>query len=196
MRKLMLAAVAAMVLAVAATPAQAGIDEGEWEVALSGEYFLSEAHDNLGFQITIGYFVTAEIEIGGWFAYHRQELDFDLTDGGGDFEIEKTWWDVAVFISWNFNTDGDWTPYIGVFIGSESAELDLDGDDVDRGGFMWGGFVGVRFWIHDNCAIFFEYRLLIRSEDEWDIDDSSSDVDDDGVAHRFAVGFSLLFGGA
>ncbi len=196
MRKFLLVTAAAMILAIAANPAQAGIDEGEWEVAVSGEMFISEGHDNLGFQIQVGYFVTAEIEVGVWFGYHNQDLDIE--QGSSSYaDFTKTWWDVAGFVSWNFVTDGDWTPYVGLFIGSESGELDFPGSssDADRGGFMWGGFIGVRFWVSDGCAFFIEYRLMLRTED-WDIDGSSVDGDDAGAAHRIALGFSVLMGGA
>jgi opacity protein-like surface antigen len=182
-----------------ATVSQAGIDEGDWEVGLGGNFFFSEFHDNYGLEFTLGYFVTAEIQVGGWIAYHNQDLDGEVSRDGddlGDIKFSKTWWDIAFFAAYYFQVEGEWAPYIGGFIGYEDGELDSDGSDLDfdRSGLEIGGILGVKYFVSEKTTIFIEYRLTWRDADEWEWkDDSDYVIEDDALTHTFLFGISVLF---
>jgi len=201
MRKLTIVGAALLVMTLA-TSSFAGIDEGDWEVALGGNLFFSDFHDNYGVNLTLGYFVTAEIEIGGWVSWNNQSLDGNVNYKGhheGDLKIEKTWWDIAFFGYYYFHVEGEWAPYIGAFLGYESGTLDSGGDvddllDFDRDGFMFGGALGVKYFVSEKTTIFFEYRLTWRNADEWEWDhDSDVTISDDSLTHTLMFGLSVLF---
>lgn len=197
MRKLTVIGAALLVMTLA-TSSFAGIDEGDWEVALGGNFFFSEFHDNYGINVTLGYFVTAEIEIGGWIAWHNQDLNGDIEDRGrkvDEAEFQKTWWEIAFFGYYYFQVEGEWAPYIGGFIGYESGDLDGGGDyKFDRNGFMLGGVLGVKYFVSEKTTIFFEYRLGWRNADEWEWDDDSDvTIPDDSLTHTLLFGISVLF---
>jgi opacity protein-like surface antigen len=196
MKKLNIAGTALLVMALAA-PSFAGIDEGDWELGIGGGLALSEAHDNWALDVSLGYFVAPEIAVGGWFGYHSQSLDVTVEGGDGfDWDLEKTWWEIAFFVKYYFATDGEWLPYIGAFAGYETAEIeeDYDGDDwdADRDGYLLGAILGVQYFVSDKTSIFFEYRLTWRDEDEWDADEGAT-FDDDAVAHLFQFGVRVSF---
>ena len=198
MRKLTVVGAALLVMTLA-TSSFAGIDEGDWEVGLGGNFFFSEFHDNYGIDITLGYFVTAQIEIGGWIGWHSQDLDATLKYDGDDvddedFDFTKSWWDIAFFGAYYFEVEGDWAPYIGAFLGYEDGHLDIEDAEFDRDGFMAGAILGVKYFVSEKTTIFFEYRLIWRSADEWEWDDDSDlTIDDNALAHLFHFGFSVFF---
>lgn len=200
MRKLTLAAAALLVVALAA-PSFAGIDEGDWEVSLRGNAFISDFHTNWGGDITLGYFVTPEIEVGAWFGYHRQKLDGDVNENGHDvfrLDFKKTTYDFAAFGAYYFPTDAEWMPYIGGFVGYEYGKLDGGGDldflTFKRDGLELGAFVGIKYFVAEKATIFIEYRFTWRNEDKWKwSDDHSVTIDDNEVAHLIQIGLSILF---
>jgi len=197
MRKLTVIGAALLVMSLATT-SYAGIDEGDWEVGLGGNFFFSEFHDNYGLSLTLGYFVTAEIEVGGWIAWNNQDLDGTVSEDGDDYEdleFNKTWWDLAFFVKYYFQVEGEWAPYIGAFIGYESGDLDGGGDfEFDRSGYTVGGVLGVSYFVSEKTVIFFEYQLIWRSADEWEWDeDSDVVIEDDGLAHTFWFGIRMFF---
>jgi opacity protein-like surface antigen len=197
MRKLTVIGAALLVMTLA-TSSFAGIDEGDWEVALGGNFFFSEFHDNYGINVTLGYFVTAEIEIGGWVAWHSQDLNGDVEERGrkvDEVDFQKTWWDIAFFGAYYFQVEGEWAPYIGGFLGYESGEIDGGGDyKFDRDGFMFGGMLGVKYFVSEKTTIFIEYRLTWRDADEWEWSkDGDVTIDDNALTHTLLFGISVLF---
>jgi opacity protein-like surface antigen len=198
MRKLTVIGAALLVMTLA-TSSYAGIDEGDWEVGLGGNFYFSEFQDNYGIGVTLGYFVTAEIEVGGWISWNHQGLDGDVEVDGdkeGNLELEQTWWDIAFFGAYYFQVEGEWAPYIGGFLGYESGTLDGDDDllDFERDGFMAGAILGVKYFVSEKTTIFFEYRLTWRSTDEWEWDeDSDVTISDDALTHTLRFGISVLF---
>jgi opacity protein-like surface antigen len=198
MRKLTVIGAALLVMTLA-TSSFAGIDEGDWEVGLGGNFFFSEFHDNYGLNVTLGYFVTAEIEIGGWVAYHNQDLsgteEFRGRDTNFDVDFQKTWWEIAIFGYYYFQVEGEWAPYIGGFLGYESGSLDGGGSgEYERDGFMLGGVLGVKYFVSEKTTIFIEYRLGWRNTDEWEWSkDSDYTINDDALTHTLLFGISVLF---
>ena len=193
MRKMTVAAAALLVVALA-TPSVAGIDEGDWQVKLGGNWMIADFESDFGVLLSLGYFVTPEIEVGGTFGYAQHEYDGKVKFSGGgstSFDITSTTFDLTAFATYYFETDAEWMPYVGGFLGWDSSELDLDGDDLERDGFKLGAYVGIAYFVSEKATIFFEYRLTYRDEDEWDGDDVY--VEDNEFAHLFMVGLSVLF---
>jgi opacity protein-like surface antigen len=201
MKKLTVVAAALLVVALTA-PSFAGIDQGEWELGLGGGIGISDAQDSLGLDVSLGYFVTNEIAVGGWFGYHCQTIDISEEYGGDkfDWDFEKSWWEIAFFVKYYFVTDAEWLPYIGAFVGYEAAEMEEDfggGDswDADRDGFMLGAILGVQYYVSDKTSVYFEYRLTWRDDDEWDASSGGDHgtISDDAIAHLFEVGIRIAF---
>jgi opacity protein-like surface antigen len=193
MKKMTVVAAALLVVALA-TPSVAGIDEGDWEVQLGGNWLIGDFQSAFGVEMALGYFVTPEIQVGGWFGYTHEEWDGKVKfDGGGSssFEITSKAFDLCAFAAYYFEMDGEWLPYVGGFVGWDRAELDLDGDDIDRDGFKIGAFVGIKYFVSEKATVFFEYRLTWRSEDEWEGDGVT--VEENEFGHLFMVGLSVLF---
>lgn len=163
------AVLAALLLVAIAAPANAGIDEGDWEVRLSAAAQFEDFANTYSVATQLGYFVTPEIAVGAEIGF--TSLD---PDGGGSL----TTWELNAFGSYNFETDGDWVPYVGGFVGL------LDLDVVDS--FQLGAFVGAKLFVHEKANVFFEYRLNYRTDDEF------SDADAE-IGHGLRVGFAILF---
>jgi len=197
MRKLTVVFAALLVVALAA-PSSAGIDEGDWEVQLGGQFFISDFISNYGISLSLGYFVTPEIEVGGYIMYAQDDWDGEVefkNERIGDLEFTIRDWNMGAFAAYYFETDGEWRPYVGGFLGYESGVLDFGGgDEFKRNDFAVGGFVGVKFFISEKATIFIEYRLQWRFEDEWELDDDSAvTVEDDAISHLFMIGLSVFF---
>jgi hypothetical protein len=194
MNRLTTTAAALLVLALAAT-GTAGIDEGDYEFRLGGHWMSGDFESSFGGEITLGYFVSPEIEVGMWLGYAEHSYDGKVhVDGEGpdeDIDSKGTTVSFAVFGAYHFETDGEWMPYVGGFAGYERSELDTGDYDLERDGYTLGAFVGIKWFVSDRATVFFEYRLTWNDNDEWD--DSGAYARADEFTHLFLVGVSVLF---
>jgi hypothetical protein len=196
MKKLTAVFAALLVVALAA-PTYAGIDEGDWELQVAVDWFIGDLQNSFGGEIALGYFVTPEIEIGGWLGYNYRDVDGTVEFKGsneGDIEWTESFFEIAFFGAYYFETDGEWMPYVGGFLGYEDGEIEIDSEEIVRDGFMMGAILGIKYFVSEKTTIFIEYRLVWRFEDEWELDDDSDyTIDDDEIAHLILVGISVLF---
>ena len=163
------AVLAALLVVAIAAPANAGIDEGDWEVRLSAAAQFEDFSSAYSITTQLGYFVTPDIAVGA-------EIGFATIDP--DVGGSLTTWELNAFASYNFETDGEWVPYVGGFLGL------LDLDVVDS--FHFGAFIGAKFFVHEKANVFFEYRFDYRT------DDAFSDADAE-LGHGLRIGFAILF---
>ena len=197
MKKLTVVAAALLVLALAA-PSYAGIDEGDWEVGLGGGWASTQSTTTYGLGLSLGYFLTPNMQIGGWLGYGYNEYDLEVRDEGDYLKMKNrsVYWDIAAFFTYYFEMDGEWMPYIGGFVGYETNEIKYDTEGyritADRNGFKLGGYLGVKFFVAEKATIFIEYRLTWRNEDEWDIEDGYK-FEDDALSHLIHFGVTVLF---
>ena len=168
MKKLTAVFAALLVVALAA-PSNAGIDEGDWEVRLSAAAQFEEYVSSYEVALQLGYFVTPQVAVGA-------EIGVGSIDPDGGASL--TTWELNAFASYNFETDGDWVPYVGAFLGL------IDLDVVDS--FHFGGFIGAKLFVHEKANVFFEYRLDYRSDDAFEAADSE-------IGHGLRIGFAILF---
>ena len=192
MNRLTIAAAALLVLALAA-PGTAGIDEGDYEVRLAGNWMSGDFESAFGGEISLGYFVSPEIEMGMWLGYREHSFDGTVhVSGGGteDVDMKSTGVSFAAFATYHFETSGEWMPYVGGFVGYERSELDAGSRTLERDGYTLGGFVGIKWFVSDRTTIFFEYRLTWNDNDEWE--DSGTYARTSEFTHLFLVGISVL----
>lgn len=189
--------VASLVLLALATAGQAGIDEGDWEVRVAVDWFLGDLENSFGTDLALGYFVTPEIEVGGWIGYHHRDVDGTVqfkNSKDGSLDWTESLFQVAAFGAYYFEGDGEWMPYVGGFLGYEDGRIDIDKETIVRDGFFLGAMIGIKYFVAEKAMIFIEYRLLYRFEDRWEFDDDSDfTIDDDEIAHMILVGISVLF---
>jgi outer membrane protein W len=192
---------ALLVVVVVAAPARAAIDEGDWEVSLGGQWMISEFDTNYGLNLRLGYFVTPNVQVGGWLGFRNQRYKGKARDSSGaivaEWNHEASTFDIAAFAAYYFEVAEDWYPYLGGFVGYDSTEIKEnigERERLKRDGFNIGGFAGVKFFLSQRASVFVEYRITWRDQDNWEYRDGTrGTVSDDSISHLFLVGVSFLF---
>lgn len=170
------AALAAIVgLGIAASPAQAEFEQGEWELRLSG--FAENDVNFNGIQGNIngalGYFFSDQFEGGV-----RQ--NFAYTDIGvpGHFLSGQT----SLFINYHFgDVGGQLQPFVGASVGFQY------GDGIEDL-FLGGPEVGIKYFFDENWFLFAEVAYLFYFED---VEDSDESFDDGEFNYGLGLGVTI-----
>ena len=143
----------------AAFSLQGAVQEGLWEVNVSGSYSSMDVQtvdlDMALFSGSAGYFVTNNIQVGGMLTYMNAEvLGEDLT---------------AVMLGtaadYHFNTQSTFVPFVGAAFYYVDVDVDGLGSDND---WAWEARAGVKQFVAENVAI--TYKLAYMDFDELEMD--------------------------
>lgn len=147
---------------VAASPAMAIDQAGNWEVQLIGAGSSDNDFDSGGFTATaqVGHFFTDQLQLAV-----RQSIGYVDTGADSDFSAATR---LGGYYHFNYDTDQRWVPFIGVDIGY------IYGDGVTDS-FVAGPSGGLRYFVNDTTFISatISYEFLFDDADE--ADDQFSD---------------------
>jgi len=131
--------------------------------ASGGLDFDSAAGTEFDIELGYGYFVKDYVELGGIAGY----LDNDFVSNGY----------VGGFGEYNFETETQLIPYVGVESRLIYASIDVAGVEEDTTALAVGLYAGLKFFIYDNLAL--SVRLLgeVASDDVYAEDNSVNDTD-------------------
>lgn len=129
-----------------------GTEKGQLEVNFSGNYG-STTYDESDYNWTetkmtglLGYFLTDNIELGlSLWVF----IASDTSSSGETSDSSLNY--PALFMSYNFNTDGNITPYVGLLIGTGSR--DWSDSAYMRDDTIYGAFVGAKFFVSEWAAV-------------------------------------------
>ena len=162
------------VIPATSASAQQYLDQGTWELTLSGSGASNRDVNagNFGIQGSIGYFVLDQLEVVG-----RQTISYVDNDNfpGGSTSIAFS---SALALDYHFDLDR-WQPFVGAQFGY------IYGDDV-HDTFIAGPEAGVKYFVNATTFVFasVEYQFLFDEGD--DADDA---VDDGLFVYGLGIGF-------
>ena len=171
--------IAALGLGVSLLPAtsasaQQYLDQGTWELTLSGSGASSRDVDagTFGLQGSIGYFVLDQLEVVG-----RQTVSYIDNDNVGG--ATSVGFSSALAVDYHFDLDR-WQPFVGAAIGYNY------GKDVNDTGFG-GPEAGVKYFVKDDTFIYglVQYQFFFNSGDEL-----TDNFDDGSFVYGVGIGFT------
>ena len=145
-------------LALAAIPATAAVQQGLWEIGFSGSYQNNDVDIDIGdvnisgdgdtFSLTgsAGYFMTDALELTGFATYLQQ----DFGRGNTDSLL------IGAAVDWHFLTQSNFVPYIGAGAAYGNIDVGNLGDEVDsvsRDDFVFQLRGGAKQFVAQNIAI-------------------------------------------
>ena len=164
MKKLVLAIVVMACMVGVVHAEQPALMQGGWELGLDGGFDFEDMHGTaLAVDVSIGYFIKDNIEIGGILGYAFAEGDPD-----NDTVVV-----VGAFAEYNFDLGNNWVPYVGAELGY--ALYDAAG--IDENVFQVAGSVGVKYFMTENWAIAGEIVFVWASEDIFNNGGTIEDTD-------------------
>ena len=157
-------ALAIAILPAASVQAQEYLDQGTWELTLSGSGSSNEDADAGGAQLqgSIGYFPIDQLEV-----LFRQGVGYNDNDnltGGGTSVVASS----AVAIDYHFDLDR-FQPFIGAAIGYNYGDSDVDET------FFGGPEAGLKYFVKDDTFIYGLVQYQFFFDEAEDIDDNAND---------------------
>jgi len=143
---------------------------GQWEFAGNASFtmetnvFDGETDDNSTNTFTLepmfGYFVYDGVELGFMPMFQSQTYD----------ESSITTWAFYAVPQYVFDLKGNAYPYLGVFLGYNSTNIDYGEGDATLSGFSYGGVGGVKVVVTKHALLNFglQYLLFNMEPEDWD----------------------------
>ena len=175
MRKALLAAAFACLLTVSAFAQAPSLIAGTRELALSGALDTEgPSGTTYNIDVTYGYFIADNLEIGGGLAYAFAEGDPD----------DATTLGLRGLADYHFGGASAVVPYVGARVGWQSVEIGA----IDEDAVTYGARGGIKYFIADNVGIDVAIQYLLASED---IFVNDGEVEDNDLSLQ--VGLRVLF---
>jgi outer membrane protein W len=166
-----------MLLPASSASAQQYLDQGTWELTLTGSGASNRDVNsgNFGVQASIGYFLVDQLELQG-----RQTVSYSDTDnggnGGGGTSVALS---SAVAIDYHFDLDR-FQPFIGAGVGYSY------GTSANDTGFV-GPEAGLKYFVKDDTFIYglVQYQFFFKSGN-----DLTDNFDDGSFLYAVGIGFT------
>lgn len=158
LRGLAVAALAAVVGTIMASPANAGVREGSWELGVFLPFVIFDDPEIDGTSVDIDDAVGVLVR-GGYNITENHEVEFtagqiptEASGAGQTADVDFTIWQIGYV--YNFGAAEDLSPFVGGGIGNNNTEIDEADFDEDDSLFYVNG--GVRWFFNDTFGLRFE----------------------------------------
>jgi hypothetical protein len=165
-------ALAIAILPAASAHAQKYLDQGTWELTLSGQGQSNQDVNagTAGLGASVGYFVLDQLELLG-----RQTVSYSDFNAGTSVLASS-----AVAVDYHFDLDR-FQPFIGAAVGYNYGDSDVDET------FFGGPEAGLKYFVKDDTFIYglVQYQFFFESTDDID-----NNFDDGSFVYGVGIGFT------
>lgn len=154
-----------LILPLSAVSAQAPELAGKNRLSLHGGLdFLGPNGDNIDFKLGYGWFLRDDLLVGGEYLWAVME---DIAPGESDYRSQQA----SLVVEWLFIGKSKLAPYAGVEVGFRRSKF----NEFDESGLVYGGRVGVRYFLTESVSINGSISMLQSGKDVFIVDFEAED---------------------